>query len=339
MSQQDKSRPATPLAQRAKVRVCQVRAMGSPAQRHHLVGTDLTTALDFGRLAAPLDAAGPLTPIVVSQAVEDRLTIEGPRIGSISADWMRLHLQTPASGLVDVRLFATDPDSIEATVDLLEDLRDEAVVGEPASPTYDGMAEYDDRPLATRPFHQLTFLPAADPEDEPRWEDVQRLIYRADLEAIEEQSSISQPVEMNRRPGQLAAVGSLGTVGWGLQDYIEPATVLSATLGIASLDAIQTVRLRSVELWRQAQELVGPVSAQRTTTPANLRSEVGWLQAGLAFSVLPSSVVSPLVQSVRVESYHQALYDVADVLTQHDQVSQMLDRLAGMLAVRRGGGS
>lgn len=336
MSQQDTSAHPNPFEQRSKVRICQVRSLGSPMSGHQPYGALAVEALDFGRLTAALAAAGPLAPTITHFAHEADLGIEGPRIGALTVDWMRLHLQTPSAGLVDVRVLALDGASVESTIDLLEDLRDEAVAREPTPLSYPDVPGYDEQPVSTRAFHQLTFMPDGGPEVEPSWEDVQRLIYRADLEAIEEQSSISNPVEMNRRPGQLAAVGSLGTVAWGIQDYVEVSLALSAAMTVAALDMIQTVRMQSMSVWQEVQALAGPADGAGAEAVrgalSELQRQLAWQQAALAFGVLPSSVMSPLFQSVRVESYHQALYEAADVLAQSKRVSQTLDRLEGVLA-------
>lgn len=153
------------------------------------------------------------------------------------------------------------------------------------------------------PFHQLVFVPDSEPE--PTWETIQRLIYRADLDAIEEHSSIGHPDEINRRPGQLAAVGSFGSVMWGIQDYVESSLIASAALTVAALACVRDIR-------RQA---LAQLSGFQTGQPdlVEARRALSWMEVELTFGAEAWATVSPLLPSLRVESYHQALFAASDV--------------------------
>lgn len=71
--------------------------------------------------------------------------------------------------------------------------------------------------------HQMVFTSATLPEDT-----VQRLIYRADLDAKPQYSSIQYPAELNRRPTSGAVVGAYVSMLAAQQDYIENCALLSA---------------------------------------------------------------------------------------------------------------
>lgn len=232
----------SPLNQTDKLRICQVRAIGSVDIGLGPHGTPITKAMDFGRLESQISAAGTLTPRLAASSGHAALEIAGSTSENRTVAWRRLLIRTHANHLVDVRMFATDWRSLEDTISLLEDLYYENVSGEPDDWDYgEYETEIDMTPKATQPFHQLIFV--ADSEPEPDWETTQRLIYRADLLAIEEQS--------NRRPGQLAAVGTFASVLWGLQYYVEKATVLSAALTVAALECIRTIRLEAIDRYQQ----------------------------------------------------------------------------------------
>lgn len=323
----------SPLDRRDHLRVCHVRAMASSGPPIS-GGSPVTQTLDLGRLTGFLEAAGELAPVLVASAEHPGLTLGGQRSSrELNVDWQRFRLQTAAGGIVDVRVMSTPWESLRDTISLLEDLHYETLTGEPTE--WGGRAaEAVGAVSAVRPFHQLVFVPDSEPE--PSWETIQRLIYRADLDAIEEHSSIGHPDEINRRPSQLAAVGSFGSVLWGIQDYVERSLILSAASTVAALATIHDVRLKALAQLQQlrAMESHGDgatsggsgVDGSAEALTGAMR-ELSWLEANLTFSAEASAAISPLLQSLRVESFHRALYASADVMPQAQLVGQMLTRL------------
>ncbi len=176
------------------------------------------------------------------------------------------------------------------------------------------------------------FLP--DEQDEPTWETIQRLIYRADLDAIEEHSSITHPDELNRRPSQLAAVGSFGSVIWGLQDYVENGLVLSAALTISAAATLRRTRIAALDVLHdlhrlQRQDDETPIDAGHDPSVqlAHLQRTIGRLQTALTFGAESTATIEPLLPSLRIESFHEALYQSTGIPLQAALVDRMLTRL------------
>lgn len=282
-------------------------------ESHATDGASITQAFDFGRLGDQITAAGPLAPRILAASERSELEISGSTSGTQIVAWQRFQIRTHANHLVDVRIIAGGWHSLNSAIGLLEDLYYERLTGEPNEwdDTYSITPVPPIRLGATQPFHQLVFVPNSEPE--PNWETTQRLINRATLDPIEEQSSISRPEEINRRSGQLAAIGSFGSVLWGLQDYVERSIILSAALTVAALECIRSIRLETVDRYQNPEQSPG--------------RDIDRLEAELTFGAEAMTQINPLLQSLMVDAYHQTLCEAADVLPQAELVSRMLARL------------
>lgn len=227
-----------PLQNREHLRICHIRAIESTSSASQ--GEPVLDMLDFGRLAPGLESAGDLAPQLAAVSTQSNVTLTGSRSGDAEVDWHRYRITIPGGGLVDARIISKPWDSLGDAISLLEDFAYESIDGEPTEWDAKHTSGCSGEPDSTLPFHQLVLLP--DSQQEPDWETIQRLIYRADLDAIEEQSAIGHPEELNRRPGQLAAVGRFGSVLWGVQDYVEASALLSASLVVSAASNAKSVR-------------------------------------------------------------------------------------------------
>lgn len=317
MSAEVNWKKTSPLAERGQLRVCQLRAVGTDSGSASDEALSIADTLEFGRLEEHLAAAGPIAPTVVAAADRPLLDVDGRK-----TQWQRFRIRAAAGQLVDLRMFATEWRSVEDTIGLLESLYYGDLTGEPNEWDFsvDGVGPPFD-PGSAYPFHQLVFIPDSEPE--PSWETVHRLIYRADLDAIEEQSSIGHPAEINRRPGQLAAVGSFGSVLWAVQDYIKSSATLSAALTVAALECTRTVRLEAVERYQNRGSSPAAVGEQARS--------IQELEAELTFGAEAASTILPLLQSLRVDEYHKTLIDSANVIPDAALVARMLDRLNSVI--------
>lgn len=311
----------SPLDNRTDLRICHVRAIAAPSATGP--GASIFNAFDLGRLANGLSSADNLAPQLQATTHRASLELAGDRWGTgRPVSWQRHRLLIAGGGIADVRLISTPWESVTDTIGLLEDLNYETIRGEPSEWDEIHSGKHDEPVSSVQPFHHLVFVP--DDQNEPSWETIQRLVYRADLDAIEEQSSISHPEELNRRPGQLAAVGRFGSVLWGLQDYVEASMVLSAAMTVSAASVAATVRRAAHDhLHNHRANLAGQEAAG-----GQLRQAISELGLDLTFGAEAQATIDHLLPSLRVNAFHRALYLAANVRAQIDLAARMLDRLA-----------
>jgi hypothetical protein len=177
--------------------------------------------------------------------------------------------------------------------------------------------------------HQMvlgTALGEGDSEDV-----LQRLIYRTDLPYRKEYSSIRYPAELNRRPGWVAAVGPYVSVVCGHSDFVENAVFLSAVQAVAAaaqLRAIRQAAYADVRAFRNVEAAAGSTTRDRRRALERIADQLGDLELELSYSVEASADLGLLVPSLRVESFHNALYESMSLASKAVTAGRMLERLA-----------
>lgn len=295
---------------------------------------ELTAHLRFGRLAPYYNGAQAQLPQVIARQTLNpadltfhRWLAEGRLVGA------RLWIVTSPSGQAVVALsLDVDAAPLDA-IDLLEDcyylditaadvaLRDTAAE---LAARYGVACDHLD---VAPERHQLVYArPLPDNEAE---EIVHKLIYRSDLPYRREFSAITFPAELNRRPGTTVAVGPYVSVLAGQQDYVENCAFISATQAVASSVRVRQIRqeaYQDVRLFRQAETTQRSLLARRRTLEA-VADQLGELELELSYSVEAAADLGILVPSLRVVSYHQALFNCIGLLETADTVGRMLQRL------------
>lgn len=175
--------------------------------------------------------------------------------------------------------------------------------------------------------HQIAFgasLPDHDCEDI-----VQRIIYRKDLPYRKEFSSITYPSELNRRPGNTVAVGPYVSAIYGHQNDIENSAMLSAVQAVASAARLREIRqaaYESVSSFRYVKQSTMTTKARRRVLE-DLADNLTHLELDLSHSVEATADIGLLVPSLRVESYHVALFDSMNLSHRANIAARMLERL------------
>ncbi len=175
--------------------------------------------------------------------------------------------------------------------------------------------------------HQIAFGPkmsAAKCDDI-----VQRVIYRSDLPYRKEFSAITYPVELNRRPDAVAAVGPYVSVLCGQQDYVENTVFLSAVQGVASAARLREIRsaaYSAVSTFR-AGDRTHQGTQMRRKILESLSGKLGDMELDLSYSVEATADLGLLVPSLRVVGYHDALYEAMGLVAKAETVARMLRRL------------
>ena len=226
------------------------------------------------------------------------------------------------------------------TIDLLEDCYfADLQIGEKSLAEYahalavqlgaDGSAEPDFLPER----HQMV-LGASRPEEDCE-DALQRLIYRANLPYRKEHSAIRYPAELNRRPGWLAAVGPYVSVICGHSDFIENAVFLSAVQAVAAAAQLRAIRQAAayadVRLFRDV-EAAGGTTRDRRRMLERIADQLGDLELELSYSVEASADLGLLVPSLRVESFHNALYESMSLAGKAVTAGRMLERLGSAIS-------
>lgn len=227
------------------------------------------------------------------------------------------------------------------TIPLLEDL-------------YYGTVTIDDQPLAAwagslanqrwhctgagsrfePEVHQLVYTGVTHSEDVPDEDQIQRTIYRADLPCRPQFSSIRYPVELNRRPTTVGALGPYVSVIVGHQDYVENAILLSAVQTVGSSVRLRQIRERAYDCVRtfRASSEGTPPTRQRRLALEDIADSLVDLELELSFSVEATRDLGMLVPSLRVESYHDALCESTDLTHRAQTTGHMLERLRNAIA-------
>ena len=193
--------------------------------------------------------------------------------------------------------------------------------------------------LALAPeIHQIVHLGSTAQPHLPVHDELQRLIYRADLDCVERYSDIKYPNELNRRPSSLAAVGPFVSVLVAQQDYIENGCFLSAVQLVAAAAKVRDIReaTRSslVELTELSSNSGG---AERRGNDVRVRlarsaERLAQQELQLTFGVESSRAFSMLIPSLRLDSYHQTLVAALSLNSSSAVVSDMLGRLRAVIA-------
>jgi hypothetical protein len=250
----------------------------------------------------------------------------------------RIWLFRLPSGQV-VSALSLDADcELAQTIDLLEDcyfgdVQISGVTAEEYAHTMAAQLGADSSPdhgfLPER--HQVVFDERPAPED--RDDLVQRLIYRTDLPYRKEYSAIRYPGELNRRPGWLAAVGPYVSVLCGHPDFIENAVFLSAVQAVAAAAQLRAIRQAAYADVRQFRKLEasGGTTRDRRRVLERISDQLGDLELELSYSVEASADLGLLVPSLRVESFHNALYESMSLAGKAATAGRMLQRLGSAI--------
>ncbi|MEU2860616.1 hypothetical protein ACIQWL_24680 [Streptomyces mirabilis] len=182
--------------------------------------------------------------------------------------------------------------------------------------------------------HQLVFRASPTPADVPSADTVQRVIYRADLPARPEHSSICLPDELNRRPTTTGALGPYVSLLTGHQDYVENAAFLSVVQAVASAARLREIQVLGDSYTRHFRNRSdgGARPHERRTLLEHITDALAHLELELGYSVETPADLATLIPSLRPTAYHTALYEAMGVTERAAKVSKSLARLGNSAA-------
>lgn len=307
-------------------------------------GTPAADLLDFGRLAPHVSHHSDVLPICSQQI----------GIPLHNATWSR------AQGRVQVSLFSkslwsipgSDSTFLVQIVDLPVDTSlanlvrclEDMYFGD-LTDAETGIAGFPDRaPHRSRSTHQLVIFPDDSDRGDLTDDQIQRLLYRADLPARLEYTKICRPDELNRRDGRGAACGPFVTVLWGQQDYIENLAFLSAMMATTAASVIRDARSDLLSEIASMDSIFGASSVDAPAPPSisDARSAivlanrvVARTENRIATCVDGFSTLQPFVPGLRSESYHRALFAALDAERNRETLERMLGRIKEMIRVEQ----
>jgi hypothetical protein len=294
--------------------------------------------LKLGRLATFYEQHADQLPQVLLREQLDPLTVACRRWNTTAASGITaatLWYLTAPSGQILLALTLDVDTPLIACIPLLEDLYY-------ADLTCDSVGLEQlaaSRVGATTPGllqerHQLVFRASPTPSDVPSADTVQRVIYRADLPARPEHSSICLPDELNRRPTTTGALGPYVSLLTGHQDYVENAAFLSVVQAVASAARLREIQVLADSYTRHFRNRSDGSARphERRTLLEHITDALGHLELELGYSVETPADLATLIPSLRPTAYHTALYEAMGVTERAAKISRGLSRLANSAA-------
>jgi hypothetical protein len=330
------SLPFDPYVTRSHVRLTTVYATPWHPEERQLdrVARPAGEFLKLGRLAHFYEVSQRQLPRVIARESLAPAAVTFDRWKGQARD-VRVWFFALSSGYVLPALSLDVDTTLIGTIPLLEDLYYAAAqIGGVPFETWSALSiadHFDGEPFAPAlqpELHQTVFVGASNPDAMPDEDTMQRLIYRADLPARAENSAIIYPPELNRRPATRGALGPYVSVIAGTQDYVENTILLSAVQGVGSLSTLRQIRQRA---YGCLQTLKDSGDHQDRRDVRLMLEEVADnaadLEVELSFGVEAASDLGMLVPSLRVESYHHALFESMRIEHSSTTTGRMLERL------------
>jgi hypothetical protein len=177
--------------------------------------------------------------------------------------------------------------------------------------------------------HQIVFASRLDGHEPPNGEIVKRILYRIDPPIRPEFMDIEEPHDLNQDSRTRGAVTQYTSLLYGHPDYIENSVFLTTVQAVGTAARFRQIwhkahgQVRDFRYERQEPES----GKQRREDMEKLVDELGNLELDLSFSVETSADLGLLIPSLRIESFHRALYAAMELRDRADTVSRMFARL------------
>ena len=304
--------------------------------------------LSFGNLKKYYDDAADLLPSVARADILDPATLwferwaQGERLV-----WARVWLfRMPSGRSVAAVSLGVDVD-LEDTVELLNDLR-HLLVKVAGRPLEEHLSRLGDVAGASdamelgvsRECYQIVVGPSLPPglDEQERHSRVERVIYRTHRTfRPAAAATFAYPPELNRRPGSTVAIGPYVSVMLGNEDEEDNAALVSAAQVLGSASRLRHISEQAswdLQAFRDAQkdQADGVTSYDVLGRVAN---RLGDLELELTFAVESVADLSLLVPSVRLTSYHAAIFAQMGLHEKAATVSRMLERLGRSIRAER----
>ena len=177
--------------------------------------------------------------------------------------------------------------------------------------------------------HQIVLAPKFPGKEPPSQDVMKRILYRINPPYRQEFMPLALPSGLNQEESTFGAVTTYVSLLSGHEKFVDDSVFLTTAQAVGT-----AARFR--QIWHAAHQNVRTfretgqarrVGEQRRADLEELVDELGNLELDLSFSVETSADLGLLIPSLRIESFHRALYRVMELPTRASTVSQMFVRL------------
>jgi hypothetical protein len=181
--------------------------------------------------------------------------------------------------------------------------------------------------------HQLVFVGDLGGVAPPHEDVVKKLIYRVNPPYRPEFTKLRQPDGLNQAASTFGAVSPAISFLYGHSDAVERSVFLTTIQAVGTASRFQQIwqeayrQVRRFQTDRQAKV----VGKQERKDLETLADEMGNLELDLAFSVETAADLGLRIPSSQIDSFHEDLYEVMQIRTRANTVSQMFIRLGGSI--------
>lgn len=181
--------------------------------------------------------------------------------------------------------------------------------------------------------HQLVLIGDLRGVDPPHEDVVRRLIYRINPPYRPEFTKLRQPDGLNQATSTFGAVSPAISFLYGHSDDVEQSVFLTTVQAVGTASRFQ-------QIWQEAYRQVSRFQTDNQEKEAGkqerkdleiLADEMGNLELDLAFSVETAADLGLRIPSSQIDSFHEDLYEVMQIRTRANTVSQMFIRLGGSI--------
>lgn len=181
--------------------------------------------------------------------------------------------------------------------------------------------------------HQLVLIGDLHGVDPPHEDVVKKLIYRISPPYRPEFTKLRQPDGLNQAASTFGAVSPAISFLYGHSDDVENSVFLTTIQAVGTASRFQ-------QIWQEAYRQVRRFQVEKQAKVAGqqerkdletLADEMGNLELDLAFSVETAADLGLRIPSSQIDSFHEDLYEVMQIRTRANTVSQMFIRLGGSI--------
>lgn len=181
--------------------------------------------------------------------------------------------------------------------------------------------------------HQLVLIGDLRGVDPPHEDVVKKLIYRVNPPYRPEFTKLRQPDGLNQAASTFGAVSPAISFLYGHSDDVENSVFLTTIQAVGTASRFQ-------QIWQEAYRQVRRFQVEKQAKVAGqqerkdletLADEMGNLELDLAFSVETAADLGLRIPSSQIDSFHEDLYEVMQIRTRANTVSQMFIRLGGSI--------
>jgi hypothetical protein len=181
--------------------------------------------------------------------------------------------------------------------------------------------------------HQLVLIGDLRGAEPPEEDVVKHLIYRVRPPYQEQFTRLKKPGGLNQTASTFGAVSPAISLLYGHSDDVENSVFLTTIQAVGTASRFQ-------QIWQEAYRQVRKFQVERQATVAGrqqrkdletLADEMGNLELDLAFSVETAADLGLRIPSSQIDSFHEDLYEVMQIRTRANTVSQMFIRLGGSI--------